>query len=107
MRRLLIAAIFATGLALGLGVHVASQAPFLIFGSQSGLPIAIKATSNAMWVSLQSAPNLTFTATLFAALGTPANGIVLYCSDCTIANPCAGSGTGAIAKRLNGVWICN
>jgi hypothetical protein len=43
----------------------------------------------------------------FAGLGTPANGSVLYCSDCTIANPCAGAGTGALAKRLNGVWVCN
>lgn len=42
-----------------------------------------------------------------AALGTPANGTVIYCSDCTIANPCAGAGTGALAKRLNGVWVCN
>lgn len=47
------------------------------------------------------------TATLFANLGTPSNGRVLYCSDCTITNPCAGGGTGAIAKRLNGVWVCN
>jgi hypothetical protein len=45
---------------------------------------------------------------LFAALsGTATNGQVVYCSDCTLANPCAGSGTGAIAKRLNAVWICN
>jgi hypothetical protein len=42
-----------------------------------------------------------------ATLGTPANGVVVYCSDCTIANPCAGAGNGAIAKRLNGVWVCN
>lgn len=35
------------------------------------------------------------------------NGGVTYCTDCTIANPCAGSGTGAIAKRLNGVQVCN
>lgn len=45
--------------------------------------------------------------TLFANLGTPSNGVVLYCADCNIANPCTGSGTGAIAKRLNGSWICN
>lgn len=45
--------------------------------------------------------------TLFAALGTPTNGTLRFCSDCTIANPCAGSGTGALAKRLNGVWVCN
>lgn len=35
------------------------------------------------------------------------NGIIGYCSDCTIANPCAGAGTGALAKRLNGVNVCN
>jgi hypothetical protein len=35
------------------------------------------------------------------------NGTFAYCSDCTIANPCAGGGTGAIAKRLNNTWICN
>lgn len=43
----------------------------------------------------------------FAALGTPANGTITYCTDCTIANPCAAAGTGAFAKRLNGVWVCN
>lgn len=43
----------------------------------------------------------------FSALGTPSNGNIVYCSDCTIANPCASGGTGAIAKRLNGAWICN
>lgn len=37
----------------------------------------------------------------------PANGAIQYCSDCTITATCAGSGTGAIAKRLNGVWVCN
>ncbi len=46
-------------------------------------------------------------AVTFANLGTPANGIIRYCSDCTIANPCAGAGTGALAKRLNAVWVCN
>jgi hypothetical protein len=61
----------------------------------------------------------TISATLFAALGTPANGTIAYCSDCTTSTPatctanllssctCAGSGTGAFAKRLNGAWYCN
>jgi hypothetical protein len=44
---------------------------------------------------------------LEANLGSPSNGTVVYCSDCTIANPCASGGTGALAKRLNGVWVCN
>jgi hypothetical protein len=43
----------------------------------------------------------------FANLGTPANGTFTFCPDCTVANPCAGGGTGAFAKRLNGIWVCN
>ena len=54
-----------------------------------------------------SAGIFTWAATTFAALGTPANGSIAYCSDCTEADPCAGSGTGALAKRLNGRWDCN
>lgn len=50
------------------------------------------------------------TAVVFGSLpsgGAAINGMTLYCSTCTIANPCASGGTGAIAKRLNGVWVCN
>lgn len=43
----------------------------------------------------------------FASLGTPSDGAVVYCSDCTKATPCAGSGNGALAKRLNGAWDCD
>lgn len=39
--------------------------------------------------------------------GSATNGQIVYCSNCTIANPCASGGTGALAKRLNGVWVCN
>ena len=52
------------------------------------------------------------TATLFAALGTPGNGTMHYCSDCapTARDPdnfvCVGAGTGALAVRLNAVWKC-
>jgi hypothetical protein len=48
-----------------------------------------------------------FTPIAFASLGTPIDGTFNYCNDCTIANPCASGGTGALAKRLNGVWVCN
>jgi hypothetical protein len=48
----------------------------------------------------------TFTALTNLAV-TPPAGTISFCSDCTIANPCAGAGTGAFAKRLNGVWVCN
>ena len=43
----------------------------------------------------------------FATLGTPADGQLVYCGDCAIANPCTGGGTGAFAKRLAGAWVCN
>lgn len=46
-------------------------------------------------------------ATVFASLGTPVDGTFIFCSDCTIASPCAGSGTGAFAKRLASTWVCN
>jgi hypothetical protein len=44
---------------------------------------------------------------VFATLGAPPNGTLAYCANCTIANPCAAGGTGALAKRLNSIWICN
>jgi hypothetical protein len=42
-----------------------------------------------------------------ASLPTVPNGVIVYCNDCTIANPCASGGTGAFAKRLHAVWVCN
>src|SRR5438445_13693758 len=49
----------------------------------------------------------TYAPIAFASLGTPADGTLIYCNNCTIASPCASGGTGAFAKRLNGVWVCN
>jgi hypothetical protein len=46
-------------------------------------------------------------ASTFASLGSPSNGNFFFCFGCTIANPCASGGTGALAKRLNGAWVCN
>jgi len=43
----------------------------------------------------------------YSQLGSNSNGTLIYCSDCTIANPCGSGGTGAIAKRLNSTWVCN
>ena len=42
-----------------------------------------------------------------AGLGSPSNGTITYCSDCTSTPTCAGGGTGAFAARLNGAWTCN
>lgn len=73
----------------------------VVVSSSTGVTVLSAPTIQASVLSVLLAP------TLFAALGTPTDGTLIYCSDCTIANPCAGSGTGALAKRLNGVWVCN
>ena len=68
---------------------------------------AVKVTdASTGWGQMQSG-SILLNGVLQASLGTPSNGTVVYCSDCTIANPCASGGTGALAKRLNGVWVCN
>jgi hypothetical protein len=41
-----------------------------------------------------------------ANLGTPGNGTLYYCSDCTTASACTGGGSGALASRQNGAWKC-
>ncbi len=43
----------------------------------------------------------------FANLPVATNGSLVFCSDCQATNPCAGGGSGAFAKRIGGVWICN
>lgn len=50
-------------------------------------------------------------AVLFTNLGTPSDGVFVYCSDCTqtlagVDNTCAGSGSGAYAFRVNSAWKC-
>lgn len=50
--------------------------------------------------------------TNFTALGTPANGKLVWCNDCVggitagVVNTCAGSGSGAWAFRTSSVWKC-
>lgn len=44
---------------------------------------------------------------LTGASASQANGTSVYCTNCTEADPCAGSSTGAFAKRQNGRWKCN
>ncbi len=74
---------------------------FSITNTVLGLAAATSFTTSV------SAPRFIGTGVTFAALGTPSNGQWVYCSDCVIAATCVGSGTGAIAKRLNGVWVCD
>jgi hypothetical protein len=90
--------------------YIAATATFVdTFGYTCGgaTPTVNTAGSSSLSTNGVATWNLTITPTNFANLGTPRNGTFLYCVDCVIANPCAGSGTGALAKRLNGIWVCN
>jgi hypothetical protein len=66
------------------------------------IPPAVAGQAQGIIITRSDGTNQTF-----AGLGAATNGSMIYCADCTIASPCAAGGTGAIAKRLNGVWVCN
>lgn len=73
-------------------------------GSNVGVWLQNEAASS---VYLAAGPNgVQLLGKLFAGLGAPAAGTVLWCSDCSIATPCAGSGTGAYAFRTATQWKC-
>lgn len=81
-------------------VTAGSEVGDIVFSPMSGGNITDRFT-------IKGDGSLVLSGITFANLGTPENGRMAYCSDCKIANPCAGGGTGALAKRLNGVWVCN
>jgi hypothetical protein len=93
---------------LGPGNHCfAYQAGCALFDPSSTAAIQ---SAVFRWTSI-SGPQQ-FIPTVFADLANMnsallVNGMITYCSDCTVAATCAGAGTGAFAKRLNNVWVCN
>lgn len=72
----------------------------------SSYPVQVNVGGSTAW-QVRKDGQMYLKAVAFADLTAPPDGSISYCSDCTIANPCAGAGTGALAKRLNGAWICN
>ncbi|MEW6269535.1 MAG: glycosyl hydrolase family 28-related protein [Thermodesulfobacteriota bacterium] len=42
-----------------------------------------------------------------ARLDAQPDGALVHCADCRKSHPCAPGGTGALAKRLNGQWVCD
>ncbi len=43
----------------------------------------------------------------FSELGSSTSGTMIYCADCQETNTCAGSGSGAFAKKLPNRWDCD
>ena len=71
------------------------------------IEIGQAATGTSLFNPNFGTTTLTWTGLAFAALGAPANGTFIYCTDCTKATPCAAAGPGALAKRLAGAWDCD
>lgn len=78
-----------------------------IIGNASTTDIWFGSAAGASALANTHQKGLVIEATAFGSLGTPSNGTFYYCNDCTVAATCAGGGTGALAKRLNGTWVCN
>jgi hypothetical protein len=81
------------------------------FGWASGSPFVFGAfDTGATYVTQFSllGSTLTLNPLSYSSLpSTSQNGTLIYCNDCQVTNPCTGSGTGALAKRLHGQWVCN
>lgn len=67
--------------------------------------------------TISATTSMSITGVAFAALGTPANGTITYCTDCTVTTAatcpatqascvCAASGGGAFARRAASAWYC-
>jgi len=80
---------------------------FRAAGSQTANILETQNSSGTALTTIDAVGRVYPVSVAFASLGTPSNGAVVYCSDCTKATPCAGSGNGALAKRLNGAWDCD
>lgn len=79
-----------------------------LFAESAGAGWVFQNAAGTIQFTIQGTGAITFNqGSTQAGLGTPANGTVIYCTDCTnVSNPCSAGGTGAIAKRLNGAWDC-
>jgi hypothetical protein len=97
----------------------ASLAWYLIGHASSGRAPALLSSSPSLGWLLPN-PFLTIrNHSTFSQLSQQPDGTFTYCADCKVTTPsacsaanptaciCAGSGTGAFAKRVNGAWLCN
>ena len=104
-------------------LHIASTAPYVFIEDTNGADLSFSTDAGNVYIdstqaiqfrrnttntlNIDTSGRLIFTGVAFAALGTPANGTIVYCTDCQAVAVCADTGTGAFAKRLAGAWVCN
>ena len=91
-----------------LQVNPSTGAPVAAFPSEQGMVLPGTSTITPISsISSPTNPQLTLKLSTFSNLGSPADGTLVPCLDCTVTKPCGSGGTGALAKRLSGVWVCN
>lgn len=91
----------ATPVSTAVPVYVGSSAT-------SGLtPSVCTISASTITCPLSGATSIEFgTATAFASLGAATANKIVRCSDCTVATPCSGSGSGAWAFSNGSTWNC-
>ena len=80
-------------------------APFPI--EDGVVPAGNSTVQPVVTIGKSAAPQMMLRMSTYSNLGTPLDGAIVPCSDCAVTKPCAGGGAGALAKRINSVWICN
>lgn len=88
-------------------VHVAGWSPQF---PQSNAVLAVvndmAQTGNLHATNLSLSSSALVGSSTFAGLGNPADGSILYCSDCAQTTPCSAGGSGALAAHVSGAWSC-
>jgi hypothetical protein len=69
--------------------------------------LSVSGTGGSINAAVTASAPIYLYSVAFASFQAFGNGAVIYCTDCTVASPCAGGGTGAVAKRINSTWVCN
>lgn len=108
LSRALFGVLFVIGLAIASGVRVQTQAPFLMFGSNSGVAQPINATNNAIWVSAQGGNALPTGVATGSVLVSNGVGVApVYSATPTVTSITTGFGTNsspALAISSNDGW---
>jgi len=89
-----------------IGQFAQLQSDFIILKGTNGAEVDFDDSGG-----LVSSRPITTGTKAFAALGSPSNGAMVNCSDCTVTSgvddTCAASGGGAFAERIAGAWKCH
>lgn len=73
---------------------------------ESSYPFVVSGALNLHYSHARTCPAYPMPCVTFANLAANPNGWVEMCTDCAVGATCAGSGTGAIAVRVSGAWVC-